>query len=238
MKVARYFVFCLVGIGMLMADAVQAQQGKWGVGGFVDYNLPMSQLRKRWGNEAKYGGSLIYVSSPRTTIEIEYNRTVADNGKPASQAFVYGVDHQSYTSPNGVSKITFNNLVVNALLFVGEENQTHGFKARDYRYYVLVGGGIYRYKAVNKDLVYPAQTTDPINLSLVMDPQIDQRYTLGANIGAGVEGFVTENLSIDLRARYNFVVGELRPMLYYGLERVRPLQMFDVGVGMKFYFWR
>jgi opacity protein-like surface antigen len=114
----------------------------------------------------------------------------------------------------------------------------HGFKAKDYRYYMLVGGGLYRYKAVNENLVYPRQTTTAINLGLLMDTQVDQRYTLGGNFGFGVEGFVTDNLSVDLRGRYTFVVGELRPLLYYGLERTRPLHTLDVGASLKFYFWR
>ena len=71
-----------------------------------------------------------------------------------------------------------------------------------------------------------------------MDPQIDKRTTIALTTGAGMEAFVTDNISLDVRGRLNFVVGELRPMLFYELERARPLMFFDIGAGVKFYFWR
>ena len=58
------------------------------------------------------------------------------------------------------------------------------------------------------------------------------------DFGAGVEAFVTPNLALDLRARANMVIGEIRPVLYYDLEKIRPLSTLDVGAGIKFYFWR
>ena len=239
MKVVRFAFLAVFALAAAsLADSALAQEGRWAVGGIADYNIPMHRLGERWGATGKFGATLSYVASQRTVVEIEYNYSKFTDGKPAADLWVYPIDEQEYPHPNGKSEITWNNLIVNGLLFVGEENATHGFKAKDYRYYVLVGGGLYRYYAINSNLVYSRQTNDPIDLDFVMEDQIDQRYTIGANAGVGVEGFVTQNLAIDLRARYNFVVGELRNMLFYGLEKVRPIHMVDIGAQMKFYFWR
>ena len=229
-------VFALVAAGL--ADSALAQEGRWAVGGIADYNIPMHRLGKRWDATGKFGATLSYVASQRTVIELEYTYSKFTNGKPASDPWFYAIEKKEYTHPNGRSEITWNNLIVNGLLFVGEENAAHGFKARDYRYYLLIGGGLYRYYAINSNLVYSRQTNNPIDRNIVLEDQIDQRYTIGANAGVGVEGFVTQNLVIDLRARYNFVVGELRNMLFYGLEKVRPIHMVDIGAQVKFYFWR
>ncbi len=240
MKLVR-IVFCsLMALAMLGVwnGTAQAQEGRWGIGAFANYTIPITQMRERFDNSSKFGGTLNYVASQSTLIEVEYHYSKFDNGSPAKDTFIYAVDGSTQMSPEGVSEITFNSLVVNGLLFMGEENSSHGFKAKDYRYYLAVGGGMYRYKSVNENLVYPRQSSAAIDLSVVMDPQIDQRYTFGGNFGAGVEGFVTDNLSIDLRGRYNFVVGELRPMLFYGFDRTRPIQVLDIGAQMKFYFWR
>lgn len=238
MQVKR--LFCFIGVlALLAACDVQAQEGKWGLGGFVNYNLPLMKLGDRYDNTVKYGTTLNYVSSDALTLEIEYHYSKFDDGKLAAQPFFYAIDNKEYTSPNAKSTLTFNSLAVNALIFLGEDNQSHGFKAKDYRYYLAVGGGFYRYNAVNENFVAPYQTTKPIDFTVVMEPQIDKRTTLAGNVGVGLEAFVTDNLALDVRGRYNFVLGELRPMLFYGnTDRARPLQLFDLGVGLKLYFWR
>ena len=240
MKYKRYVLCGLVAILMLgiSSVAVQAQEARWGVGAFADYSKPYLRLADRWSASGKFGGMLQYAPSTATTIEIEYHYMKMDNGKPASLPFMYNTTGTEVENVKGKSEITFNSIVVNALVFPGDENSQRGFKANDFRFFVLVGGGIYRYKAVNEDLIYPNQTTDPIDMSMVMDPQIDQRFAYGMNLGAGVEAFVTPNLAIDLRARANMVIGEIRPVLYYDLEKIRPLSTLDVGAGIKFYFWR
>lgn len=221
--------------GELFADT---HQNRWGIGGFVNYQVPLFSLRDRYDQTGKYGFNLNYVASNLVTVEVEYYYSKFNNGKLATTPFTYPIDSQDYISPNASSTMTYNSLCVNALVFVGEENQLHGFRAKDYRHYLALGGGFFRYNAENRNLVWPAQTSDEIDLGAVMDPQIDKRTTIALTAGAGLEAFVVDNISLDVRGRLNFVVGELRPMLFYGLERTRPLMSFDVGAGVKFYFWR
>ena len=221
--------------GELFADT---HQNRWGIGGFVNYQVPLFNLRDRYDQTGKYGFNLNYVASNLVTVEVEYYYSKFDNGKLATTPFTYPIDGQDYISPNASSTMTYNSLCVNALVFVGEENQLHGFRAKDYRHYLALGGGFFRYNAENRNLVWPAQTSEEIDLTAAMDPQIDKRTTIALTAGAGLEAFVVDNISLDVRGRLNFVVGELRPMLFYGLERTRPLMSFDVGAGVKFYFWR
>lgn len=237
MWVANVF-YLLLAVLLFGGSPVQAQSGKWGFGGFVDYNMPLKSLRDRYSNNAKFGATLNYVTSEALTVEVEYHYSKFDDGKLATDPFVYAADGNSYTSPNAISELTLKSLGVNALIFLGEENSSHGFKSKDYRYYVAVGGGFQNYKAVNENFVFPAQNTATIDLTQVMEPQVDQRTTLAGNVGVGVEGFITDNFSVDVRGRYNIVIGELRPMLFYGRDRTRPMQFFDLGVGLKMYFWR
>jgi opacity protein-like surface antigen len=240
MKYKRYVLCGLVAILMLGISrvAVQAQESRWGVGAFADYSKPYLGLDDRWSSTGKFGGTLQYATSSATTIEIEYHYMKMDDGKPASLPFTYTTTGEEVENVNGKSEIKFNSVIVNALVFPGDENSQRGYKANDFRYFVLVGGGIYHYEAVNEDLVYPNQATIPIDMDLVMPVQEDKRYAYGMNFGAGVEAFVTPNLAIDLRARTNFVIGELRPVLFYDLEKIRPIATLDVGAGIKFYFWR
>jgi opacity protein-like surface antigen len=240
MKHTRFLICGLLALAMLgiLDGAAQAQEARWGVGAFAHYSVPLLKLRDRWDNSSKFGGAISYAPSNATTIEIEYHYSKFDNGKVEDLTFEYGPTGETLGHPNAKSTLTYNSMVVSGLLFVGDENSTRGFKANDFRYFALVGGGFYRYKAVNEGLIYAQQSTSPIDATLVMDPQIDKRFAYGLNMGAGVEAFVTPNMAVDLRARVNVVIGELRPMEYYDLEKVRPLITFDLGAGMKFYFWR
>lgn len=237
MRSLRWGLF-MVSLVVLCVVSEASAVDKWGMGGFVDYNIPLLSLRDRFSNAAKYGATLSFVKNQAITVEMEYHHSNFSKGKLATKPFVWPVDKKTYTSPNARSTMVFNSVVFNALIFPGDENKSRAFRARAYRYYFLVGGGFFNYKGENRDLVHPAQTKQPIDLNFVIEPQVDQRYTPAVEIGFGLEGFVTDNLSVDVRGRYNLVVGELRPMLFYDLETTWPIQLFDLGVGLKIYFWK
>lgn len=236
----RFLKWGLLAMGLAVlcgaSDVLADGKEMWGIGGSAGLNVPARQLRDRFSSTTKYGATINSVMSQAATLEIEYHYSKFDRGKLETMPFTWAVDKKVYTSPNAQSRMTFNSLALNALIFPGEKNQARGFKAKEYRYYLLVGGGFYRYKAVTKNLVYPAQTKEPLDLKYVMDPQIDQRYTLAADVGFGLEGFITDNLSVDVRGRYNLVIGQLRPMLFYNVNETWPIMLFDVGVGFKIYF--
>jgi len=71
-----------------------------------------------------------------------------------------------------------------------------------------------------------------------MTPAQDTQTALSANLGFGMEAFITSSVALDVRARYNFIIGELRPFEDWKLQKVFPLQLFDLSAGLKFYFWQ
>jgi len=231
--------FMAVALTVLIAasDALAADgKDKWGLGGFFDQNVPLRAMKDRFGSAQKFGFNINYVMSQTATIEIEYHHSQFDHGKLEKLTWQWTGDKKFYSNPNAVSNMKWNGLAINAMIFPGEANKARGFKAKDYRYYILVGGGFYRYNNVTKNLIYPAQTTTTLNTSFYLDPQVDKRTTIAADVGVGLEGFLTDNISVDVRARFNAVIGELRPMLFYNIKQAWPLTLFDVGAGLKFYF--
>ena len=115
-------VFYLLLVVLLFGgNPAHAQSGKWGLGGFIDYNMPLKSLRDRYDNSAKYGATLNYVTSEALTVEVQYYYSKFDDGKLATDPFVYPVDGNAYTSPNAKSELTLKSLGVNALIFLGEE---------------------------------------------------------------------------------------------------------------------
>ena len=76
-------------------------------------------------------------------------------------------------------------------------------------------------------------------MSLVLQPQVDQRTAAALNVGYGVQAFVLDNLAVDIRGRYNMVFGDLRSYGDWGLEnKTFPMHLLDIGAGLKFYFWQ
>ncbi len=72
---------------------------------------------------------------------------------------------------------------------------------------------------------------------VVMDRQEDTRTAVTAALGLGLEAFLTPTIALDVRGRYHFILGELRPYDAWGLNKAFPLQMYDLSAGFKFYFW-
>ncbi len=241
MRSLRKGLIFTAGLVALCVASEASAAGKWAVGGFVDYNSPQRGMKDRFGGVSKFSGGVSYVKSDLFTVSLEYNRANLKDGKLETLPFKWAVDNKFYTSPNGSSTMKLNTFSVNAMVFPGQENRSHGFKPKDYRWYMLVGGGYCDYKAVNKNFIYPGQTggtTKTLDPTRLLEPQVDKRVAMAASLGAGVEAFISDSWALDVRARYNIIVGEIRPMLLWNLERIFPIQFVDIGVGMKFYFWR
>lgn len=232
MKAKRFcglLILVLLSTGSVMADDVS---GRWGVGAFVDYNVPMRGLRDWYSNTEKYGMAFSYVPSSRITVEIELHRSNFTDGSLKTRTFIWDAgDKKPHTNPNAISEMSFNSLLVSTLVRVGQYGEA--FKGSSFAPYVAVGGGFYRYKNNVSGLLWPSQQGA---LTQTLQPFSDQRFALGFNGGFGVEAFVIDNVSIDLRGRYNFIIGQLRPLEDWGITETFPLQLFDIGAGIKFYF--
>ena len=237
--------------GSVPASA-QDLQGRWGVGGFVAYNVPMYTFGDRWdGSTDKWGFNLSYVSSSRLTMEVEYHNAKLDNGVLETQPFTWGPTGKEYASkdvnPDSAYDMKFNSLLLSGVVhFRKDRSMDEG----SYSPYLVVGAGFYDHLASATNIVWPGQTeTDAAAAgggldsdgdripAVVMARQEDTRTALTATVGFGPEAFLTPTLALDIRGRYHFMVSELRPYDQWLLNKVFPLQMVDLAAGFKMYFW-
>jgi hypothetical protein len=235
----KLWVVITAGLILLTSTfTAEAQQPvrRWGVGTFLAYNSALFSLRDQYTGGAKYGLNWHYSLSPRVYIEAEYHRSEFERGKLEDAMFTWTVDGKDYRSPNASAEMRFSSGVVNLLIF---HQAQPSFKSGDFVYYFQVGGGFYDYKSERRNFVYPGQKTKPLDVSVVLPLQIDARAALSAHAGFGVQAFAFDKIAVDLRARYHIVMGDVRPMIAFGVEKKTfPIQLLDLVAGLKFYFWK
>lgn len=232
MKLSRCIGLSLIVLATL-SGAAQGDDvsGRWGVGGFMDYNVPTLKFRDWYSSASKFGLAFLYVPAQKISVEVEYHRSHFKDGSPETRTFTWSVDKKPHLSPDASADMKFNSLLVNSLIHLGKTGPQ--YKASTFSPYLTVGGGFYRYKHNVSGLLWPAQKDA---LVLTLPPYTDQQFAFGVNVGFGVEAFIIDNVAVDIRSRYNFVVGQLRPLEDWGLKETFPLQMVDIGGGLKFYF--
>ena len=220
---------------LLMTGVSSAQDYvRVGASAFVDYNMPVFALRRGWYNSAtKWGASLLYSMNSRVTMEFEYHRAGYHDGKIEDRKFLYSGDGKLYESPNAAADMNMNSVLINFMVRLGDQSDL--FKAQKTSPYVVVGGGFYDYTNTLSGMIFPGQTSDPIDPTLVLEPQVDTRTALGVNLGLGVERFLTKNAALDFRVRHNFILGQLLPREAWEVKEAWPMQMLDFGVAIKFY---
>lgn len=252
-KVLGFVVACV----LASASASQAQvAGKWGLGGFVSYTNPVFAFGQRFGGGVdKWGLTASYVSSSRMTVEAEYHHARMDGGILESGEFTWSpkalTDHQYRSkdiNPNSSYTNRFNSVLLSGLWFF---NADRSMDEGSFSPYIIAGGGLYDHKTVAENIVWPGQSPNDargvdetkvdaqgdILPQVVLDRQEDTRTAVTAVLGVGLEAHLTETIALDVRARYHFILGELRPYDAWELPKAFPLQMFDLSAGFKFYFW-
>jgi opacity protein-like surface antigen len=250
---------------LILSQPAQAQDsGRWAIGGSFALNSPIN-FKDYMSTTAKYGFNFSYVVSPRVTVEAEYQRTKDSNAGLEGASFVWFIDNRRYIDPTVNHEFDWNNLAVNAIVRLGNRpmltaeqwNPYLTVGGGFYRYDSFVEGLIWPGQALaitGETRLVPASgdpvlvetgvdgNGDPIlepvgpDNSLQFPSQHDRRSALSLNVGLGLEAFIISNVSLDLRARYHMSVGDLRPYNAWGLFQTFPLQQFDVGAGVKFYF--
>lgn len=224
-------------------------KGRWGVGGFIGYNKPMFQLGERFKSDAnKFGINVNYVPGAKVNLEVEYHWARFNHGALETQTFFWGPTKQNYVSPNARYTMRFKSLVMNGLVYLGKGRT---MVAHSFSPYVAVGAGFFDYSASSVNVLYPSQTEKEAATAgggkdaqgrqipaVVMTPATDTQTALSASMGFGLESFITNSVALDVRARYNFIIGELRPFEDWKLKKVFPLQLVDLGVGLKIFFWK
>lgn len=252
-KVLGFVVACVLASASMSSAQVA---GKWGLGGFVSYTNPMFTFGERFGSGVdKWGLTASRVSSSRMTIEAEYHHAQMDGGVLENGEFTWSpkaLTAKQYSSkdinPNSAYTNRFNSVLLSGLWFF---NADRSMDEGSFSPYIVAGGGLYDHKTVAENIVWPGQSPNDakgvddthvdaqgdILPQVVMDRQEDTRTAVTAVLGLGLEAFLTQTIALDVRVRYHFILGELRPYDAWGLDKAFPLQMFDLSAGFKFYFW-
>ena len=234
--------FFLLVAAVLLAPASlwgEDSAGNWSLGVNYGYHIPLQIFREWHDDNAKLTLNYAYITAANVAVEVEYQYASYSHGKLEGMTFVWPVDGKAYSSPEANSTLKFNTLAVNGLLYLKRGGIRLATKA--WSPYLAVGAGFYRYNSSVSGLIYPGQKSEiapgaGLDLGMHLEPFSDKRTGLGANIGLGLEAFVLDNVSLDLRGRYNFVLGQLRPMEAWGITEGIWLQFFEIGTGLKFYF--
>ncbi len=155
-----------------------------------------------------------------------------------------GKNIDSLYSAGGSSFMTVNSITINSVIYFDR------MSFLDSRFFITGGAGFYIYKHSVDSLLYggrPIYKGKPV----YMKPFVDSRVALGINIGGGYNMEISKNISFDFRARYNLVIGELRPLEAYGFKgkgfatddkniggllKVFPIQYIDIVTSIKYYF--
>jgi hypothetical protein len=218
---------------LLLAPAAPAQEQRWGLGGFGSLQVPIFGFRDRFGEMGKVGATLIYTYSSQKVFELEYHYAKAGSGQLEDRGFFWAIDKQLHPSPNAKSDITFNNFLINTLFFLWKEVDLSSPGARPY---LALGAGFYNYSSKVSGLIFPEQVAATLDPNFQLEPTEDTRTALGVNFGIGVQYFFSDKVALDIRGRYNLIMGELRPFELWGVKKTFPFNLIDIGMGLKAYF--
>ena len=253
MKPVKILCLALVVVSLSVVSTEAQEGNRWGVGGFVSYNVPLFDFADRFdGSTDKWGVNLSYVTSNRLSMEVEYHHANFANGILETQEFTWGPVGQDFRSidvnPDASYTMKFNSLLISGQVFLREDRS---MAEGSFSPYIVMGAGFYDNLALAENIVFPAQKQseaaaagapldangDATQPAVLMVPQEDTRTALTAAFGVGLEAFLTPTIALDVRGRYHFIVSELRPYDAWLLNKVFPLQMVDLSAGFKFYFW-
>jgi len=242
-------------ISFVLIGQLTAQDG-WGVGVNAGYVLPLGGLRDWYSGTPQFGGNVIFNTSQNSDIQVEYNYCKLSPGSIENRKFSYKsmLKHpdengdmkklDSLYSSYGSSYMTVNSITINLDKYFSRMNFLNS------RFLISGGVGFYiQYHHVDS-LLYGGR---PIykHKMLFLKPYEDKRVALGFNLGGGIEFMLNENNVIDLRARYNLFISELRPLEAYRyegegftkdgedvgpLKQVFPVQYLNFNITYKFFF--
>jgi hypothetical protein len=216
---------------LLLVPRTAQAQTQYGAGVFFDRSVPVLGFDDRYASSEQFGVVFARKLSERTTLEFEYNHAKLTDGKIERKPFVWSVDRKEYTSPNAKSEFNLNSFLVNALVGLGNRKA----EGIDLLPYVAVGCGFYDYQDRISGLIYPGQNAATLDPTVVMEPRADDHTALGTNAGLGM-AIVQGRFGLDLRARYNVIIGDLRAMEAWGLDGVFPICTVDMRTSFKLFF--
>jgi opacity protein-like surface antigen len=229
MRAAKFIFFA--GIFLTTVSPGEAvEKGQSGLGFFGSSHIPLFKFGEWYSVSPKVGLNYNYMVTPSTIAEIEYNYSDMSGGDLDMRTFTWSIDDQDYKSPNVSQSMRFHSVMASAQVHTREVG-SGGMVP-----YVTGGLGVYGFSNEISGLIYPGQTGKTLDQNLKLDPYKDEWAALTFSVGGGVTFAGSERILIDIRCRYNMMLGELRPLEDWGLRKAFPIQAIDLSVGIK-YFW-
>lgn len=208
-------------------------EGKWGMGMFGSYYAPLFTFRDMYDQGGKFGATLNYVARPKWIAEVEGHYAGMAGGKLKEARFTFPADGLQYASDQADTKMFFTSIMVNWLHTLGTGVwETKGAP------YAVFGAGFNYYDSKVSGLVWAGQSPPPSrhpDLTKIMETTHDKSVAVAFSGGLGYQHFMARNTALDLRVRYNLVLGELRPFAMWGVNRSYPFHLFDLGLGLRFF---
>ncbi|MDE2799340.1 MAG: outer membrane beta-barrel protein [Gemmatimonadota bacterium] len=226
-------VFSILCIVVLLPNAqATAREGAFGAGGFFDFYIPVFNFKDMYDSGTKFGGTAHYIYHKRKMVEVEFHHARFNNGSLETRTFSFS-DGKEYTSPQAEANMTINSINANWLFALREQGFGQGTTL-----YLTFGAGLHDYSSKVSGLIFAGQTPSgagaPPDPTILLEPINDTRTAFSASFGGGVQIGMGDKAALDLRARYNIVMGELRPFLVWGIEKTYPFNLIDIGAGIKF----
>ena len=232
MKNATNYIVTALLVCVLLGSASHAQTTGFTSASIIPrIVMPIGELNDWYDPVAGVGVNLVYQFPGSRRAEFEYHYHIFAHGAIEERGFVWPVDGRSYVSPNAKANMSTHTLLVN---FIFPKNWSMPFA--NIEPYIMFGSGLYAYTQKVSGLIYPGQGSEPLDQSLLLPPVHDQQVAIGFNFGIGSELSLSSSLALDLRIRYHAILGDMRPFEDWGLQEIFPVQMVDVGVGVRYIF--
>ena len=152
-------------LALLSVSLVWAANGhRYGAGIFVDRSIPVLGFADWYPATQKYGITLDYRLSDRTTLEFEYHHAHTSDGKIEGKAFYWPIDKKRYYSPQANATFNLNSFLVNAIVRLNEATGSQPELVP----YLAVGAGVYDYQNKTSGFIYPGQKVEPLDPDLVI----------------------------------------------------------------------
>ena len=229
MRVAR--VVLLIGAILLVVSGAEAvETGRSGIGFFGSAHIPLSKFADWYSASPKFGATYSYVATSRIIAEIEYHYSKMGGGDLDDRTFTWSVDSKPYKSPSVSQEMDFHSLGASAQIHFRDLGERGAVP------YLAGGAGFFRYSNRISGLIFPGQAGTSIDPNVQIEPFEDEVPSLTFMIGGGISIVGSDRYMVDLRLRYDVILGELRPLEDWGLKKTFPMQALDLSVGLK-YFW-
>ena len=213
-------------LGGVLLTNLNANSHGFSVG--IGTGIPMGGLNSWYSPVPKLAISYFYSPQEETKIFYEIQYQNYTHGAIEGKEFQWQIDYQKYPSPEARANMAMNSFVIK----IQQSLDWKIIQSNTFSPYFTYGFGFYNYTHKVSGLIYPGQSTKPLDTSFILDPITDRRVAWGATFGLGAEKSINESLMLNLNLDYHGAIGYLRSFEDWGLYEVFPIQYLSIEMGI------